>query len=140
MSHTPYLVASPEHGTLQGYREHTIDREEPCNDCRTAVNALYVSLNGDGVYLTSEGLREARKHQNGKEPYTRDEILSRDDYTCHICLIKVDLNASSQIGVGDWKLYPHMDHVIPVSKGGPDTPANVKTAHAYCNILKGNRH
>ncbi|MCF6328416.1 MAG: HNH endonuclease [Henriciella sp.] len=29
------------------------------------------------------------------------------------------------------------DHVIPRSKGGPDTPANLQLAHARCNKIKG---
>jgi len=32
-----------------------------------------------------------------------------------------------------------MDHIIPRSKGGPDTPENLQLAHATCNKIKGNR-
>ncbi|MEM7329222.1 MAG: HNH endonuclease [Pseudomonadota bacterium] len=30
------------------------------------------------------------------------------------------------------------DHIVPRSKGGPDTPDNLQLAHARCNKIKGN--
>lgn len=32
-----------------------------------------------------------------------------------------------------------IDHIIPKSKGGSDTPDNLQLAHARCNKIKGNR-
>ena len=32
---------------------------------------------------------------------------------------------------------PSADHIIPISKGGPDTPANLQAAHMACNAAKG---
>lgn len=31
------------------------------------------------------------------------------------------------------------DHIIPSSKGGPDTQDNLQLAHARCNKIKGNK-
>jgi 5-methylcytosine-specific restriction endonuclease McrA len=36
-------------------------------------------------------------------------------------------------------LAPTIDHIVPVSKGGDDTRANVQLAHFRCNSVKGNR-
>lgn len=33
----------------------------------------------------------------------------------------------------------HVDHIIPVSKGGADDYENLQPAHAVCNLRKGNR-
>jgi 5-methylcytosine-specific restriction endonuclease McrA len=33
----------------------------------------------------------------------------------------------------------HIDHVIPISKGGTDTLDNVRPSHAKCNLSKGNK-
>ena len=33
----------------------------------------------------------------------------------------------------------HFDHVIPLAKGGLHTAANIRPAHALCNLRKGNR-
>ena len=34
---------------------------------------------------------------------------------------------------------PSVDHVVPLSRGGDDTLANVKLSHLTCNLSKGNR-
>ncbi len=41
---------------------------------------------------------------------------------CHICKLKI------QIGQA-WDI----DHIIPLALGGPDTPENVRPAHAACH-------
>jgi 5-methylcytosine-specific restriction endonuclease McrA len=69
-------------------------------------------------------------------PYTRRSILERDNYTCYLCNEPVDLSAPSHMNQPGWERYPHMDHVIPLSRGGDDTPDNVRTAHAKCNMVK----
>ena len=81
--------------------------------------------------------RERKARENGQVPYTRRSILERDDYNCYLCGEKVDLSAPHQVGQPGWERYPHLDHVIPLSKGGPDAPDNVRTSHASCNIAKG---
>ncbi len=81
-------------------------------------------------------IRMARLKKD-REPYTRQEILERDSYLCWICGGPVDLSAPYRMGNPGWEVYPHLDHVIPLSKGGSDTPANVRTAHARCNVDKG---
>jgi len=57
----------------------------------------------------------------------RAEVLARDGMTCWLC--------THAIADGDL----HLDHVIPWSRGGPDTPSNLRPAHARCNIQRGNR-
>ena len=32
-----------------------------------------------------------------------------------------------------------VDHIIPLSKGGRDTPDNMQLAHNWCNQTKGNK-
>lgn len=75
--------------------------------------------------------RRAMRAGNGFEPYRRVDIFERDGWTCKLCDLPVDPSL-------DW---PHpmaktIDHVIPVSKGGPDSPANVQLAHFGCNLRK----
>ena len=33
----------------------------------------------------------------------------------------------------------HVDHVVPVSKGGTSALANLRPAHAACNLAKGDQ-
>lgn len=67
-------------------------------------------------------------------PYLREDIFSRDGWVCQICREAVDPSLK-------WpsRGAATIDHVVPVSKGGHDTPENVQLAHAFCNTSKGNR-
>jgi 5-methylcytosine-specific restriction endonuclease McrA len=60
------------------------------------------------------------------------EIGERDHWACHICQLPVDRQAT-----GNAK--PSLDHVIPVSRGGPHSRENIKLAHLGCNIAKKDR-
>ncbi len=53
---------------------------------------------------------------------------------CHLCLraIRLDLPPRHPDG-------PTRDHVVPTSKGGPDTLENSRPAHGRCNYRRGNR-
>lgn len=69
------------------------------------------------------------------EPYTRVEICQRDGWVCQICATPVDpvLQGTSDPSA------PSIDHIVPLSLGGDDTPANVQLAHFGCNSGKCNR-
>ena len=54
---------------------------------------------------------------------------------CQICGKPVDAKDVKGKKVG--KLYPSIDHIIPVSKGGSHTWDNVQLAHIICNDKKG---
>lgn len=79
----------------------------------------------------------AVKHGGKHKYYTRQHIFDRDGYDCYICNTPVDLAANHIQGQPGWELYPHIEHVKPLSKGGDDILENVKIAHAVCNIRKG---
>ena len=79
----------------------------------------------------------ARKKGVPSQYYTRQQLFDRDGYDCYLCNLPVDLTANHIQGQPGWELYPHVEHVIPLALGGHDTLANVKIAHAVCNIRKG---
>jgi 5-methylcytosine-specific restriction endonuclease McrA len=56
------------------------------------------------------------------ERFTLDEIAARDHGICYLC--------------GREAQSPTMDHVIPVSLGGPHTRVNVRLACRSCNSRK----
>jgi 5-methylcytosine-specific restriction endonuclease McrA len=58
------------------------------------------------------------------ENFTREEIFVRDGGICWLCGLKVDED--------DW----HLDHKIPIVKGGPHTRSNVAVSHPTCNHRK----
>lgn len=55
------------------------------------------------------------------EHFTRDEIWERDGGRCHVCGKKCDPR--------DW----HLDHLVPISRGGEHTRLNVAVSHPTCN-------
>ena len=69
--------------------------------------------------------RRVRQNGNGYEKYSRAEVIKRDSSRCHICggpVKKKDLT---------------LDHLIPISQGGPDIFSNVSVAHKSCNSKRG---
>ena len=58
----------------------------------------------------------------------RYDILRRDGFKCQIC------GSTAKDGV---KL--HVDHIIPVSKGGKTEPKNLRTLCDRCNLGKSDK-
>ena len=85
---------------------------------------------------SSERRRRAKKFENGYEMYKESLILDLYGSECHICLMPIDLSAPRQSGLDGWEMGLHIDHVIPLSKGGPDTIENVRPSHGSCNVKK----
>lgn len=68
------------------------------------------------------------------EPIIPADVYAADGWICQLCGEPVDPE----------KFHPHpdspsIDHVVPMSKGGPHVRSNVQTAHLGCNVRKGNR-
>ena len=62
----------------------------------------------------------------------RRSVYERDDWTCYLCGYPVDRTA-----VAPDLEAPTIDHVIPVRSGGSNEAENLRTAHYYCNCVKG---
>jgi 5-methylcytosine-specific restriction endonuclease McrA len=80
--------------------------------------------------------RRATKRANGWERYTEAQVLELHGAVCHICGDPIDLSLNRKIGSEGWEMSLHIDHVIPISKGGPDKLSNVKPSHGQCNLKK----
>jgi len=76
--------------------------------------------------------RRARLRGVSSEPYALSDITERDGWDCHLCGTPVD----PLCGWPD-RQCASIDHVVPISKGGPDVLANVRLAHWYCNTIRG---
>jgi 5-methylcytosine-specific restriction endonuclease McrA len=55
-------------------------------------------------------------------------VFERDKGVCGICLTPVD-------PASKWEI----DHIVPISKGGPHAYANVQLSHRRCNRSKSAR-
>lgn len=56
--------------------------------------------------------------------HVRVSVLERDEYRCQFCGATDDLT---------------LDHIIPWSRGGPDTEDNLRVLCRPCNSARGNR-
>ena len=64
-------------------------------------------------------------------------LIARDNGVCQICGKPTDDCDISNGHIG--RMYPTLDHIIPLSKGGTHTWDNVQLAHMHCNAGKCNR-
>jgi 5-methylcytosine-specific restriction endonuclease McrA len=65
--------------------------------------------------------RRAQMHEVAYVHINLEDIATRDRWTCHLCGKRVTRKT--------WSL----DHLLPISKGGPHLPSNVALAHRSCN-------
>lgn len=59
-------------------------------------------------------------------PALRKLIMNRDNYTCKIC----GKYMPDEVGL-------HIDHIIPIAKGGKSIPSNLRVLCSKCNGRKG---
>lgn len=74
----------------------------------------------------------AYRSQNQRKLMTkklRKEIARRDNYTCQIC------GKYMPDGIG-----LHIDHIVPISKGGKTVPSNLQVLCSKCNGRKGAKY
>lgn len=64
-------------------------------------------------------------------------LIARDNGVCQICGKQTDDSDITNGHIG--RMYPTLDHIIPLSKGGSHTWDNVQLAHMHCNAGKCNR-
>lgn len=57
---------------------------------------------------------------------SRDKIFSRDSYRCQYC---GGVFKNEEL---------HIDHIMPLSKGGKNNEMNLTTSCIRCNLYKGN--
>lgn len=73
-----------------------------------------------------------RRHTTTRDRHR--EIIRRTGAGCHICGEPIDYT----LPYLDPRAYV-VDHIVPLSKGGPDTLANKAAAHRECNSKKRSR-
>jgi 5-methylcytosine-specific restriction endonuclease McrA len=77
-------------------------------------------------------LRRARLAGAECESFDHADVYARDGWICGICTEHVDSAIK-------WPapFSASLDHIVPLSKGGPHTRANTQLAHLACNMQKG---
>jgi 5-methylcytosine-specific restriction endonuclease McrA len=68
------------------------------------------------------------------EHVNRGKVYDRDGWQCGICCEPIDHTLAHPDPRS-----ASLDHVIPISRGGPHTYANCQAAHLDCNVAKSDR-
>lgn len=76
--------------------------------------------------LRSKAVRRQNEKRAGNQCFGRKEVFERDGGRCRYC--------AAELRAG-W----HVDHIIPLSKGGLHTLENVVVSCAACNLSKGTK-
>ena len=90
------------------------------------------------------GVRDNHRHRARKlglayDPsITLKKLVERNGLKCAICGEMCDWNDHTWSKYSG-PMYPSIDHIIPMSKGGPHVWENVQVAHIICNSEKSNK-
>jgi 5-methylcytosine-specific restriction endonuclease McrA len=110
--------------------------QENIEQIKKQSKRYYDSEKGREVYYRNALKRRSNKNHIYFTPHKRKQILERDNWECQSCGIKVHDRSS-----GDWNTpdKAHIDHIIPISKGGNSEPNNLQTLCRTCNLSKHNK-
>ena len=110
------------------YRQNNKDKIKKYQDEWKKKNAEHVEA--------YDRRRRARKRNARVDVYKTQDVLDLYGTDCYLCNAAIDFSAPRRVGLQGWENGLHIDHVIPISKGGSDSLDNVRPAHALCNLSK----
>ena len=105
-----------------------------CNIDRRAKRLGIACRHGVGTGGTHHKERARAFGYEYDRTVTLCKVYKRDKGVCKICGKPTDIRDIQNGHIG--RLYPTIDHIVPMSKGGPHTWKNVQLAHMYCNSKK----
>lgn len=107
--------------------EYTIERSNQRSDlCDPCVRA-----NKRKAKRASRSRRRAMMRDATCETFKPSDIFERDQYICQLCGVLTDESAHYND-----PLYPTIDHIIPLSKGGQHSRSNTQCSCRKCNVDK----
>jgi hypothetical protein len=126
----------------QWKKERTLTKEcVVCGNTFTTLNGAQKTC----CKRCSKRLSSSRKHhripkeQIVDKDITLEALYRRDSGVCYLCGGKCDWSDRDKerniVGI----LYPSIDHVIPIARGGLHAWSNVRLAHFWCNTLKNDK-
>lgn len=135
-------------GTYSGYQRHYRLKEPACDACKVGAveyTTIYYHKNKDKIKINPA--RKARRYRqkvrrrallrgNKFDIYTVEQVLDLYGIICYLCNKEIDLTAPRNCQGDKWQVALHIDHVIDIQYGGPDTLENVRPTHALCNLTK----
>lgn len=113
--------------------------KRPCYGCSRGM-AMHRGKRTTCSSVCREGLRSERKRQERLKDQGRGGgdplmVFERDGWVCKMCGC-----ATPRASRGTYEpTAPELDHMVPLSKGGHHTWANVQCACRKCNQMKSDR-
>lgn len=124
-------VAKYRAANRQRFRESSAAWEKKNPDKRREVAKRYRKKNPDKWHTYTQRNRARKNKVIVLEMFSVSEIFARDGWRCQICGDRVERS-----GGPFSPLYPTIDHILALAKGGQHTRENVQTAHRICNLKK----
>lgn len=128
-------IAEREKRNYELKREEILERERQRYAAETdrikSVQRAYRARRPPAV-IDRQSRRRARLAEVESAPYRPSQIFERDGWTCQICVEPIDRDVRFPNS-----MCASIDHIIPLSAGGPDVPDNLQATHLVCNIRKG---
>jgi len=90
---------------------------------------------GHDVSIKSRHKYKALKLGATVEDFSPLEVFERDGYRCQICMRKTRPDFKDPFH----PLYPNLDHIQPLSKGGEHSRRNTQVLCRQCNMEKNNK-
>lgn len=124
-------------------KEEWQPNEYKCKECNKLYKPLHngrnkfcsIKCNNKYNRRIRSKMERARKRKNGFEKVNPIHVFERDKWNCQLCHMKT---LKSKRGTTNMRA-PELDHIIPLSRGGPHTYANVQCTCRKCNIAKSNK-
>lgn len=92
----------------------------------------FVRKSTPSSYCSGACRRADRAKKSGVRDADRRIVFERDAWVCRLCSEPTEPDSDY---LSDW--YPTIDHIVPRSKGGADEVSNLRTAHRWCNSVRG---
>ena len=87
-------------------------------------------------YISAAKRRALRYGVEFDETITRPSVFEKEQGKCYLCEVETHLERTD---VGYQPKLATVDHIIPISRGGPHTWENVRNCCLKCNITKHDR-
>lgn len=122
----------PATGTNAGWRRHRKAKEDPCSACHEGRLAYVAKWRAKNKDKTGEYHRRrlARKAEAVVVPFTDEQLQQRLSMFGFRCYLRIRCDGDQDI---------ELDHVIPLTLGGPHCLANLRPICRSCNATKGGR-
>lgn len=108
------------------------DAYRPDAECTKCGGAMSRAILTDPLCSRCRGDQPGRNIRIS--PANRRAIYDRDGWVCQLCTEPVDPMAATN---SRWDAT--LDHIVPSSLGGDDSPENLRLAHRRCNAVRGAR-